>query len=176
MSRMNVLNDFPYTKHFYLTHPWKFLQECWWNLQAAWTRATKGHAWRDSVEMDEYLLHIIPSMLRDIAEGHAYPGVEPFDTYEKWQDWCYALADVFESVQEENWSIGQNEWEEEWHKVCCIASPHPNVTTTFDYTEEDIETIRNAYFEREKELFQERERLIKDAYAQLVKYHVYLWI
>lgn len=177
MSLLNVLNDFPYRPLFYLKKPWRFFQECWWNIQAAWARATKGHAWRDSVEMDEFLLHIIPSMLRDVANGDAYPGYEPFETYEKWQDWCNSLADVFESVQEENWNTaGRNEWEEEWEKAFEVLHPHPNLTTTTEMTEAEAQKICKIYFEREKELSEERERIIQDAYAELIKYHYYLWI
>ena len=174
---MNVLIDFPYTKGYYVRKPWLFFKEIKYNLAAAWERATKGHAWRDSVEMDEFLLHIIPSMLRDIANGDAYPGIEPFETYEKWQDWCNSLADVFESVQEENWDAsGRNEWEEEWEKAFNVLHPHPNLTTTTEMTEEEAQEICKMYFEREKELSAEREKIIQNAYAELVKYHSYLWI
>lgn len=176
MSLLNALNDFPYKKRYYLTHPWKFFQECWWNIEAAIARATKGHAWRDSAEMDEFLLHLIPSMLRDIANGHAYPGVEPFETPEKWENWCNALADVFESVQEENWSVGRNEWENKWLYAFEILHPHPNLTISADMSQEEAEEICKLYWEREQELWNERESIIQDAYAQLVKYHSMLWI
>lgn len=176
MSLLNLLNDFPYTKYYYLTHPWRFFYEVWLNIKNSFSRATKGHAWCDSAEMDNFLLHIIPSMLRDIAKGPAYPGTEPFDTPEKWEDWCNALADVFESVQEENWTEGRNEWEEEWRKACEILHPHPNFTTTTEMTEAEAQEICKMYFEREKELFEEREKIIQDAYTQLAKYHSMLWI
>lgn len=176
MSIVNVLTDFPYRKRYYLTHPWKFFQECWWNLKAVLSRATKGHAWRDSAEMDEFLLHLIPSMLRDIANGPAYPGIEPFETHEKWEDWCNALADVFESVQEENWEEGRNEWQEDWEIAFEVLHSHPNLTMTHNMTQEEAEEICKCYWEREKELWTEREKIIQDAYAQLAKYHNMLWI
>lgn len=176
MSIVNVLTDFPYRKRYYLTHPWKFFQECWWNLKAALSRATKGHAWRDSAEMDEFLLHLIPSMLRDMANGPAYPGIEPFETHEKWEDWCNALADVFESVQEENWEEGRNEWQEDWGIAFEVLHSHPNLTMTHNMTQEEAKEICKCYWEREKELQSEREKIIQDAYAQLAKYHNMLWI
>ena len=175
MGLTNVLNDFPYRKRYYLLKPWKFLQECWWNVKAAWERATKGYAWRDAAEMDEFLLHIIPAMLRTIAQEEAYPGNEEFPTYESWADKCNAMADVFESVQEENWNLGQNEWDEKFHNMMREAW-HPNITTTSNYNLEDMETIKNAYWAREQELQQERDKLILDAYQTLAKYHSYLWI
>ena len=156
MSLMNVLNDFPYTKHFYLTHPWKFLQECWWNIKASWSRCIKGYAGRDVAEMDEFLLYLIPAMLHEMADGDAYPGNEEFPTYESWQNWCNSLADRFEAVQEKNWD-GHNEWEEKWHSMSPLFIPHPNLTTTYTFTAEEAEEVRAKYYAREKELFEERE-------------------
>lgn len=176
MSLLNVLNDFPYRKRYYFSHPWKFFYEAWSNIKALFARATKGHAWRDSAEMDEFLLHIIPSMLRDIAKGHAYPGTEPFETPEKWEDWCNSLADIFESVQEENWEEGRNEWQEKWEEAFDILHPIPNFTTTHDMTQEEAEEICRCYWERQQELWAEREKIIQDAYARLAKYHSMLWI
>lgn len=176
MSLTNCLNDFCYRKRYYFRKPWRFFREIGQNINAAWQRATKGYAWRDAAEMDEFLLHIIPGMLREIANGGAYPGDDEFPTYEAWQDWCNGLADVFESVQEENWSEGRNEWESKWRVAQQVFYPHPNLTTTTTITREDAETIRNAYWSREKELREERDAIILDAYNQLAKNHQYLWI
>ena len=176
MSLLNVLNDFPYRPLYYLKKPWRFFQECWWNVGAAFSRAIKGHAWRDSAEMDSFLLHIIPSMLRDIARGDAYPGFEPFETPEKWADWCNGLADVFESVQEENWEKGRNEWQTEFETALEVLYPHPNYTATNSMTQEEAKEVCKTYWEREKELWDERDRIIQDAYAQLAKYHNLFWI
>ncbi len=176
MSLMNAWNDFPYRPRYYLTHPWRFFQEIWWNFKAGVARVRKGHAWRDSAEMDEYLLHLIPSMLRDIANGYAYPGVEPFETPEKWTDWCNSLADVFESVWEENWYEGRNEWADKFEEAFLVRHPHPNITMTTTMTKEEADEICQLYHEREQELAEEREKIIQDAYVQLIKYHSMLWI
>lgn len=177
MSLTNVLNDFPCRKYYYFKRPWKFFQECWWNFKAAWERATKGYAWRDVAEMDEYLLHLIPAMLREIAKADPYPGDDNFPTREAWQDAINALADVFESVQEENWTEGQNEWEDEFNNMMVdYFGNHPNLTTTSQYTPEEAKEIKDLYWAREQELRNERNKLILDAYQTLAKYHGYLWI
>ena len=175
MSLMNVLNDFPYRARYYVRRPWRWFQELWWNLQAAWARATKGHAWRDSAEMDEYLLHLIPSMLRDHAKSIAYPGNDEFPTYESWQAWCNSLANRFEAVQEENWS-GRNEWEHQWHNMNSMSWRYPNLTTTYTFIKEDIEEVREKYLAREQELYNEREQIIQQLYMELAKHHSMLWI
>lgn len=176
MSWPNLITWFPYRPRYYLTHPWKFFQELGQNIHLIWQRATKGYAYSDAAEMDEFLLHIIPAMLREIANGAAYPSNDEFPTYEKWQDFCNSLADVFESVQEENWEEGRNKWEEDFNKAFEILHPHPNFTCTSDMTEEEAQQVCKLYWEREKELWSERENIIKDAYAILAKYHGYFWI
>lgn len=176
MSWMNVLNDFPYVKRFYVSHPWKFLQECWWNIKAGWSRCTKGYAYRDAADMDEFLLHLIPAMLRELANGPAYPGNDEFPTYESWQMWCNSLANRFENVQEEHWGDGRNEWETQWHSMMPALLPHPNLTTTYTFTTEQVEEVREKYYAREKELFEEREQIIQQLYLELAKHHSMLWI
>lgn len=175
MSLINVLNDFPYRPRFYLTRPWKFFQECWWNIKAVWQRATKGHAWRDSAEMDEFLLYIIPSMLRDIANGEAYPGNDEFPTYESWQQFCNQLADKFESAQEEK-LYDRNQFNDKFLDAFDVVHGHPNITITHDMSVEEANEILRQHRDREAELYKERDIIIQEAYTTLAKYHNYFWI
>ena len=176
MSLNNILTDYPFTFKWYLRRPWKFFQHTWYNLKGAWQRATRGYAYSDAAEMDEFLLHILPGMLRKVGDGFSFPGVEPFETVEKWEDWCNSLADVFESLQEENWETGRNEYEEDFHKALEVTSPHKNVTLSYEMTEEEAKNICKLYWAREKELWDQREAILQDAYKQLALYHTYLWI
>lgn len=176
MSLTNCLNDWCYGKRYYLKKPWRFFYEVGQNIRASWQRATRGYAGRDVAEMDEFLLHIIPPMLRKLANAGTFPSNNEFPTYEAWQDWCNSLADVFESVQEENWSEGRNEWESKWREARWIFHPNKNLTMTHTMTEEEAEDIREKYWTREKELWEEREAIILDAYTQLAKHHQYLWV
>lgn len=179
MSIKNVLNDFPYRPRYYLTHPWKFFQECWYNLQAAYSRATKGYAWQDSAEMDNFLLTIIPGMLRDIANGHAYPGTKEFPTYESWKKWCNDLADTFESLQLGKWEDGKNEYEEEWYTLCNLhRNKHPNLTMAcpYDTSDEHFKDLTRKYFNRCTELMEERKQKILEAYTILAQHADALWI
>lgn len=161
---------------YYLTKPERFFRELYYSFKYAWQRAVKGYSFYDSMDMDDFLLHVIPGMLRDIANGDAYPGVAPFDTYEKWQDYCNSLADVFESLQEENWSEGRNEWQEEFEKAHEIRHPNPNLTTTTDMTIEEADEICKMYFEREKELVEERQKLIENTFMELGRNLTKFWI
>lgn len=172
---MNLFK-FPMRLRYYLTKPWRFFRELYYSFKYAWQRATKGYSYYDSMDMDDFLLHVIPGMLRDIANGDAYPAVEPFDTYEKWENYCNSLADVFESLQEENWSDGRNEWQEEFDKAFEVRHPNPNLTTTMDMTKEEADEICKMYFEREKELAEERQKLIENAFNELSQHLTMMWI
>lgn len=170
MSITNIPFDFPYRKTYYIKHPILFIKECWWNLQAIWQRATKGHAWRDSAEMNEFLLYIIPSMLRDIANGEAYPGDEEFPTYESWQNFCNNLAEKFESAQEEK-CYDKNEYNEQFLKAfdCLYGS-----STVMN--KKQAEEICKKFQERENEIYKERKKNIQEAFNILIKYYDCFWI
>ena len=175
---MNLFK-FPMRLRYYLTKPWRFFRELYYSFKYAWQRATKGYSYYDSMDMDDFLLHVIPGMLRDIANGDSFPGIEPFETYEKWQDYCNSLADVFESLQEENWSEGRNEWQDKFDAAFATLHPplHPNITTTIEYVPtEEANKICKMYFEREKELAAERQKLIEDTFTELGRNLTKLWI
>lgn len=161
---------------YYLKHPWQFFRQLFYSFKYAWQRATRGYSFYDSMDMDEFLLNIIPGMLRDIANSNSYPGIEPFDTYEKWVDYCNSLADVFESLQEENWTEGCNEWQDKLEEAFEVRHPNSNLTITSDMTREEADEVCKMYFEREKELAEERRKLLKNAYSELCRYHDFFWI
>jgi len=173
---MNLLK-FSMSPSYYIRHPLCFFRELKNRIRYAWQRATKGYSYYDSMDMDEFLLHIIPGMLRDIACADMYPSTEPFEMKEKWENWCNSLADVFESLQGDDWTKGRNEYEKDWRKAQDILYPHPNLTTTaLTMTREEAENIRELYWAREMELWDERDKLLQDSYAALAKYHNMLWI
>ena len=174
---MNLLKFSMYPS-YYIKHPLHFFRELRNSIRYAWQRVMKGYSYYDSMDMDEFLLHIIPGMLRDIANADAYPGTEPFETKEKWEDWCNSLADVFESLQGDGWTEGRNEYEEEWRKAWEVlySCSHPNLTMSSSMTKEEAESIRELYWEREMDLWAERDKLLQDSYMELSKYHNFLWI
>jgi hypothetical protein len=154
-----------------------FFRELYNSIKYARQRAIKGYSFYDSMDMDDFLLHVIPGMLRDIANERACPGVAPFETCEKWQDYCNSLADVFESLQEENWQCeGRNEWEKEFERAYEVRHTNPNITTTLDMSKEDADMVCKMYFEREKELTEERTKLLKDAFRELANNFNMFWI
>ena len=154
---LNVLNDWSYSKRYYLTHPWKWVKELFCNLKNAYRRAKYGWAYSDCWNMDSWLLEILPQMLRHMAdEGCAYPGYEPFETPEKWEDWLHSMADVLESLQEDNW-YSQNEYAKDFH---------------IRHNDKELDQL---YFLETENLYNERQQLLENTFAQLVKNFNSLW-
>ena len=82
---MNVLKYFPYRWRYYITHPWEFFEDCWLNIKAAYQRITRGFAYRDLFNIDNWFLDIFPEMLKEFRENlHSFPGNSEFPTFGKW--------------------------------------------------------------------------------------------
>lgn len=159
--KMNVLRDFPYRPYHYLRHPLTFLRHCILNLKAAWRRATRGFCDMDVAECAERLLALIPLMLRQLARGDSYPATGEFPTLESWHKYLEDLASQFEAVQEDNWEAAHpNEWEDGLRRC-------GKMTASKD--------VRDNYFTREKQLFEERQAAITDAYTELTRHYPMLW-
>ena len=162
----NVLKNFPYSKRYYITHPHKFISECWTNLTNAWMRITRGWSYQDLWNMSDYLLDITIDMLHNLArDGHGYPGVAPFEEPGKWISWLYYIAGELEESKEENYEQ-RNEYYDEYMK----KFDDPNWNINSPQTELD-----KKYFARKKELAEEaRERRTK-ALMEDIKFWDYLW-
>lgn len=167
---LNVWKGFPYTKRHYLTHPHIFIRHCWDNLKAAWQRSTKGYANRDVWGMDEWILAVLPPMLRQRADCDAYPYGY---TIEQWEEKLRSIADVFESVQEENWE-SRNEYAAAYNEILMRNFTMRNGKLIQDNNHDEI---RDLYYLREEELQNERLKLIMDTAKELFDENVFphLW-
>lgn len=158
---LNVFKRFPRPKYYYLTHPWKWFSDTWYNLKEAWLRAIRGYSEIDWFNMNDWLRAIIPDMLRYMAKNcHAYPGNEEFSTPEKWEDYLNSIADVFDSLDIDEW-IEKNEYQNDWF--------NDNSTT---YSREELSHL---YYNRLEELMRERDALIIDCFTSLAKVFDALW-
>ena len=115
---MTNVFSWPYSRIYYLTHPWKWFAQLWKNLKCGWQRATKGYCDYDVWNMDSWLLELLPPMLRELANDPvgAYPGVEPFETPEKWHYWLLKMAVRFLELQDD-WTESRNEYDEEYMRL-----------------------------------------------------------
>ena len=177
---MNVLMDFSYSKRYFLTHPWKWFKEIWTNIKNGWMRATKGYCYTDVWNIDNWFCEVLPPMLRHMANhGCAHPGVAPFETEEKWHDWLHSMADVIDTIYDEDfWVETKNEYYKEWNTLWDFHNnKHPNFTETCEYntSEEHFDLVRELYYARMKEISEERQELINDTFMEIARAFDYLW-
>lgn len=152
----------PYRKRYYLTHPWKWWHDTYWNFRNWWHRGKYGFAYVDVWEWSTWWPEVGAEALRYMAEhGCGYPGCEPWETPEKWKahlmdladklDWCSESQDICAPDEE-------NEYKEEMDKIqkkCHREKIDENgmYHTWLELTDEDKE-IRDKYFAREKEIWE----------------------
>ena len=174
---MNVLKDFPYRPRYYLTHPWKFVRECFINLKNAWMRITRGWCYTDLWNMNDYLTDVMIDMFRMLALKHdGYPGKEPFKTDTEWTSWLYYIAGELEATKEEFYQ-NKNEFKNEYYKEL------DNWTSEFEEDENgnlihkanEQSEISKKYFAREIELYNEATQRRNAALQQVLLYYDYLW-
>lgn len=159
---MNVFS-FSFKKSYYLTHPFAFLKELKLNLISARDRITKGYCAMDIYEMYSWLLEILPRMLRDLSTNISYPGREPFETKEEWENWLNALADKLESCSDEN-REKENEYYEAWS----------NIPAPWNLTPEEQEITKN-FHECNEELYWLAKEKVKEVFASLSEHFFDLW-
>lgn len=169
-----------YRPKYYLAHPWKWFGELFTNIRAAYRRARYGWDYSDAWSYDEYFLAVTPQIFRHIADyGMAYPGPgTTFDTPEKWHDWLHSVADVLESLQEENW-YSQNPYEEEFHRLSDVTRKTWTDEKGFiHYTHEkdlEFEEVRARYLKEYESLNKKRQELIEDTLKQIGENFFMLW-
>lgn len=177
---MNCLTDFPYPARYYLRHPWKFFAHVWSNGKAAWQRATRGVADQDIWNFDYYLLNILSTGLRKIEDSDvSYPGVEPFETSDKWKVWLEIMASQFESFQED-WAEVRNEYDKPYFHALQehrrVKRSDPSITYYDTYNDEDIEALRQKWLARIEELNEQQKQETIKAFTELATYFYQLWV
>lgn len=171
---------FLFRPSYYFKHPIKFIKEIGVNLKNAWMRATKGYCYTDIWNIDNWFCEVFPPMLRYLAEhGCAYPGIEPFETPEKWHDWLHSMADMIDTIYDEDfWIETKNEYYQEWNILWDFHNnKNPNLTMTCEYdtSEEHFDLVRKLYYTRMEEISKERQALIENIFMELAKHFDCLW-
>ena len=160
---------------FYLRKPWKFFEDAWLNLKAAWQRATRGWADRDTWNLDSYLLEILPEMIDYLREHtHGYPGeYNGFPTPESWDN--YLREEIIIPLQNarEEQVVQKNEYEEELFSYPMEFVKEENNFTPIHFTEP--EELRKKWCEREKEISEWRQKELEKAFTAMAKYFYHLW-
>ena len=161
---LNVFN-WSYSKRYYLTHPWKWFKELWYNIKAAYHRVKYGWCYCDVWNWDDWFCSVVPPMLRHMADhGSAYPGCEPFDTPEKWHAWLHKTADTIERLGYDDWMEDTNEYSADYIK-----------SFEGDWRSEEHEEIQKKYYERCKEIHKLRAEVLENFGKEFFKYFDAIW-
>ena len=173
----NCFTYYPWNWRHYLKKPWEFFEDTWLNLKAAWQRATRGWANRDTYNLCDHLLDIIPEMVEYLAEHtHGFPGEHAgFPTFESWQEFLRNEIVIPQRNAREDQSVQKNEFEEEYMSYPFILKKTENeFYTVMDNTPN---TIIKKYFEREKEIDAWRNAELNRAMMTLARSEIFrhLW-
>ena len=166
---MNDLSvwTFSYSTRYYLTHPWKFVKEIYWNIRNFIHRGRYGFAYVDVWNFCEWYPRVAANALCYLAEhGSGYPGYEPWETTEKWKQYLYELACKLEhcaNAQDICFHEGANEFEDAFHSMMEIArEKNIDINEIPEYT-----SIKEKYFAREHELSEIDGKFIENTYKEL---------
>lgn len=145
----NCLTFYPYSKRYYLLHPWSFVAATTRNIKASWQRITKGWCDRDTWSLDSYLLEILPEMVDYLREHtHGYP--INFEEPEQWSAFLkLEVVDRLRNAREEQ-TILKNEHQEGIDAIPTRIEGHRVV-----YTDEERE-IMEKWTSRQQEIFEWR--------------------
>ena len=168
--------NFPYSKRYYLTHPWKWFKDLGRNIADAHMRIRYGFCWSDVWNWDHWFMHTTPQMLRHMADhGSAYPGHPPFENPDDWHDWLHHIADLIESGSED-WQDEHNEYHEEYMEH---IMEHWNTWTDADGNvhrkPREQSELDKKYFARSKELAEQGEINVQEALSEIGKHFYDCW-
>lgn len=159
---LNVFKDYRgYSRRWMITHPWLYFKHGYYNLKAAWQRATRGYANRDIWDMDTWFLQVFPAMLKKLSqEAHGHPC--SFNSYEEWTEFLYQLAIDFEKCQDDEGN-DENEYYDDYMKSLDTMR-YENGRIIFEN-----DKISKLYFDRMKETSEERQKLLEDCFDRVAK-------
>ena len=154
-----------YPKSYYFKRPWRWFRELGWNIRNAWQRTTKGYCYTDWANFDMWFKHIVPKMLREMAEhGHGYH----FNSPEEWEAWLNKMAEQIEKCQDED---SENEY---YQPFIDHLMKEPQTILTKEETNEEKE-LREKYYNRSLEIMEEQKKLFKDTMEEMLEHWDCLW-
>lgn len=160
MSNPLSLNSFPFKKTYYLTHPWRWFHDLYWNIRNFWHRGRYGYAYVDVWEFCDWYPRVGAAALRYLAAHNSgYPATKPWETMKEWREYLEYLANRLERCANSmNIEFGEerNEYKEELDAIfekrrIITHNEDGTVTHSHNLTPEE-EEIRKKYWKREEEI------------------------
>ena len=179
MMKENKLSvwSFHYKKTHYLTHPWKWFKDLYWNWRNFWHRARYGYAYVDVWNFYNWYPHVGAEAIRYLKANHSgYPGVKPWETSKEWEEYLDYLANRLErcaNSMDPCFGEERNEYKEMLDEIMrqrrkVTHNDDGTVTHSFELTPEE-EDIRKRYWEREKEIRNADEQYNIETYKWLAE-------
>ena len=176
---MNVFNYWKKCYNFKNPLNWWRLPRYWFkSLKYAYQRATKGYCDWDIWNLHNFYLKLFYHTLAKFADERYG---SPDEDHEKWTRIYREIALNFRSALEEK-GVYRNEFEEEYFKAI------DDFVFEFEKTEdgyyhlicdreedETVKAAREKYHEREKEIFELRDRDMKKGFDMLKEVFWHLW-
>ena len=185
MSKQNPLSvwSYPYKKTYYLTHPWKWMKDLYWNMRNFIHRGRYGYAYVDVWNFCDWYPRVGAEALRYLARHNSgYPGTKPWNTMEEWREYLEYLANRLQRCADsQDILFGQerNEYQEELDEIMkkrlvITHNDDGSVTHSHTLTPEE-EEIRKKYWAREKEIRDADQTYIEETYKWLAEDLGHMW-
>lgn len=160
---------------YYLTHPWKWIKDAYWNIRNFIHRGRYGYAYSDVWEWFVWWPTVGAEALRYLRDhGCGYPGIDQWDTPEKWADYLTNLADKLEWCTNDD-TDEENEFKDEFKRMYEMRRIVTDDGFTFmEMTDED-KKIRDKYFARSFEIEEEHTQKRIEIFEELGKVLPRLW-
>jgi hypothetical protein len=124
-----------YNAYYNITHPWKILEECFYQVKWAWQRVFRGYDDRESFSMSGYLARRISKITRDLASYvEGYP-CALYDENTVYVDNSYNLSEEDENGYHQKWIQILNN----------IAEGFEAYTETDGYWDENNKILKDKY-------------------------------
>lgn len=186
MSRKNPLSafTFPYSKRYYLTHPWKWIHDLYWGIRNFWHRGRWGYAYVDVWNFCDWYPRVGAAALRYLSEhccGYPGEGTE-WDTPERWAEFLKYFAESLDKCADTNdicYIDDHNEYAERFHELAHqlwengvndAGQHYSRIAETPEYKE-----LRDRYFARYKELDEEYNEFRINCYKEVGRLLPRLW-
>ena len=175
---------FSYNKRYYLTHPWKWFKDLYWNIRNWIHRANKGFAYIDCWNFCTYYPRVAAEALRYLAlHNNAYPGIKPWETMEKWREYLNYLANRLERCadsQDMCFGEDRNEYKDALDEIMERTRDWRHdengnlILSHKEFTPEE-EEIRKKYWAREEEIRKADQEYNKETYKWLAEDLGHFW-
>jgi len=165
----------PYLNCFhYSIRPWKYIhnwpsniRQFFRNLRFAWQRATQGYCDYELWNMNDYLATLLADMLDDLAaNGMGYPGIEPYDTPEKWEDDLKNQAFLLRAALDEDNSF----WDNPYYNAYMAE-----LETRVYNTGEGVSELARKYMDYDNEVYKKKQECMDKVLDWLKKNYNSLW-